>query len=339
MRRVLSVAALAGVAVLGLGSAFVLAGPRAGTPGSGEIAICHATSAEKNPFVENTPDASGILDGHAKHAGDIIPPFVVVEVGGATTRYPGQNMSTIYGAGYTGAEELINHCEIPTAGGVTGSTQTITTTLTHTLPVTVTTPGTTITVPGGTTTREITVTVTIPGQTQTAPGTTTVVTVPTTQTITVTLPERIVTLPERTVTLPERTVTAPAATVTSAADTVTTPARTVTVGGETLSREAVTVTLPAVTATVVGGTTTSVVTVTQPSRLLPEGAVAAAKAVKVTVTTPRRVVRLRAKVIRTIGKTKGGAKKVVVVVIRSNGCPPGTALFNGHCAPIVRGQG
>src|SRR5580765_7899845 len=115
MRRLLLVAALVGVGALGLGSALVMAGPKEGTPGTGGIGIYHATSSAKNPFVYETPDASGILDGHAKHDEDIIPPFVVVGPGG--TSYPGQNMDEVYGGGFTGAQVLLNNCKIPKPGG------------------------------------------------------------------------------------------------------------------------------------------------------------------------------------------------------------------------------
>src|SRR5207249_2443347 len=120
-------------------------------------------------------DASSTdLSGHADHEDDIIPAVGV---------HPPQNMDTIYPGGWTGADILANDCEIPTGGG--GITQTTTTTVTETVPVTVTTPGTTVTVPGDTITREITVTVSAPAQTVTTPGTTTVVTVPSGSTTTV----------------------------------------------------------------------------------------------------------------------------------------------------------
>ena len=162
MRRVISVAAFAVLAALGLGAAFVLAALRDGTPGSGEIAICHSGNGKNFEYL--TPDASGILDGHAKHPDDIIPPFVVIEVGGQTTHYPGQNVARSTGTGSRARRCSQPTCDIPTGGAITGTTQTITTTITQTVPVTVTAPGTTITLPGTTTTKEITVTVTLPGR-------------------------------------------------------------------------------------------------------------------------------------------------------------------------------
>ena len=40
--------------------------------GEGKITICHATSSAKNPYNEITVSVNG-LNGHDKHAGDIIP--------------------------------------------------------------------------------------------------------------------------------------------------------------------------------------------------------------------------------------------------------------------------
>src|SRR6266480_4386647 len=154
MRRLAVFGAAAALSVLGFGAAYVLASPKAAAPGAGKIAICHATGSAKNPFTLETPDASSTdLSGHANHQDDIIPAVGV---------HPPQNMDTIYPGGWTGADILANDCEIPTGGG--GITQTTTTTVTETVPVTVTTPGTTVTVPGDTITREMTVTVSAPAQ-------------------------------------------------------------------------------------------------------------------------------------------------------------------------------
>lgn len=38
-----------------------------------QIAICHATGAEKNPYVEITISEQGVLNGHLPHHDDIIP--------------------------------------------------------------------------------------------------------------------------------------------------------------------------------------------------------------------------------------------------------------------------
>jgi hypothetical protein len=225
MRRLVVVAALVGVGMLGLGSAFVFAGQQrsAVPPGPDKIAICHATGSTKNPFVLETPDASGDLNGHEGHPDDIIPAF---------GDFSGKNMDTLYPGGWLGADILANDCEIPTGGG--GITQTTTVTGPGT---TVTAPGTTVTVPGGTTTREVTVTVSAPSITVTVPGATTTVTVPSGATTTVTLPAQTVTLPAVTQTNP----------------------------GVTVVRDPVTVTREGTTTTVTAGSTPTVVTVSRPN--------------------------------------------------------------------------
>jgi hypothetical protein len=239
------VAALAAVAVLGFGAAYVLAGPGVGTPGTGAIGICHSGNGKQ--FQHITPDASGVLSGHADHPYDIIPPFVYV-LNGTTTTYPGKNVDTLHGAGYTGAEVLANGCRIPTGRvGITTVTEAITE------------PGPTITSPASTTLETVTEKIVVPARTVTAPGTTTVVTVPPGETTTVVLPEHTVTL----------------------------PAATETVGGEHVLRPSETVTLPGTTTTETGGTKTTVVTVTGPDTVV-EGGDRATKEVVVTVTTPSR---------------------------------------------------
>jgi len=67
-----------------------------------KVTICHADNSQKKPYVTNTPDKSGDLDGHNGHNGgvwypgiadhswgDIIPPFYYI--GGF---YPGKNWTT-----------------------------------------------------------------------------------------------------------------------------------------------------------------------------------------------------------------------------------------------------
>ena len=39
----------------------------------GKITICHKTGSTKNPYVEITVSDDATADGHASHAGDIIP--------------------------------------------------------------------------------------------------------------------------------------------------------------------------------------------------------------------------------------------------------------------------
>jgi hypothetical protein len=240
---VVSVAALAAVAVLGFGAAYVVAGSGVGTPGTGAVEICHSGSGKQ--FQHIAPDASGVLSGHADHPFDIIPPFVYV-VNGTTTTYPGKNMDALHGAGYTGAEVLANGCRIP-VGRV----------IVTTVPEAIILPGPMITSPVVTTVETVTEKIVVPARTATAPGTTTVVTVPPGETTTVSLPERIVPLPAATETIngehvvrPAETVTLPETTTTetggakTAVVTVTGP-DTVVEGGEHATREVeVTVTIP-----------------------------------------------------------------------------------------------
>jgi hypothetical protein len=300
MRRLALVLGVSTLMVLGFGAAFVLAGGLSSKQ-SIHITICHSGNGKK--FTEISPDNVGVLRGHLKnHDDDIIPPFAVVDEKGAEIRSPGQNMDKIYGAGFTGAEVLAAGCKIP-EGDVITQTETTEDT---TVPITVTTPDTTVTLPGGTTTENVTVTITVPGDTTTAPGTTTIVTVPSEVTTTVTLPSRTTTL----------------------------PGVTTTVAGQTVERPAETVTLPGTTATVTASGTTTVVTVTGPNQVF-HSPVVVKKRVGVSVKTPRRVVHVAGRVYRVHGK----AKRILVVVVRPRTCPSGTVLFLGRCGAVVRGKG
>jgi hypothetical protein len=44
---------------------------------AGSVAICHATSSAKNPYVLIHPSAKGVVNGHLGHqdAHDVVPPF------------------------------------------------------------------------------------------------------------------------------------------------------------------------------------------------------------------------------------------------------------------------
>jgi hypothetical protein len=217
--------ALASVACLGLGAAYVMAGlEQNGTPATGGIGICHADSSQKNPFVSESPDASSIVggSGHASHPDDIIPPFYYI-VDGTTYFYPGMNMNTLYGAGFTGAQVLANDCNIPTATGGITQTVTTTTTVNQTTTETITEPGTTITVRRFIVRHPVTVTVSVPEHTVTLPGTTTVVTVSPGDTTTVFLPGATQTTPPVTQTLPGETIEHPPYTVTMPAPSPRSP--------------------------------------------------------------------------------------------------------------------
>ena len=239
MRRLAWLVALTGVAFTGAATAYVTAGPAANTAAAAKITICHATSSKTNPFVEESPNADGVLSAHAHHPDDIIPPFELVERG-TTTIYPGKNMDAHYSGGYTSVELLANGCRPPT-----GAVSVIT------VPEAIIEPARTITVPATMTTELIVETFAVPAATETAPETTTVVTVPAQSETTVTFPERTVTLPPTTETVNEETVVRPTETVT----------------------------LPGTTETVTAGATSTVLTVTGPDEVVDEGTVATAQAV------------------------------------------------------------
>ena len=108
MRRVAVLGVLGVLSVLGFGSAYVLAGPKATDE---HVTLCHSGSGKH--FTEITPDGFGALDGHVKNDEfDIIPPFEVTNEKGETVTFGGRNMDGDYN-GFTGAEVLDNHCNIP----------------------------------------------------------------------------------------------------------------------------------------------------------------------------------------------------------------------------------
>jgi hypothetical protein len=355
MRRLLAALVLGAAAVLGLGSGLVVAGLK-GTPDTGAIPICHSGNGKN--FTAQSPDASGVLNGHAGHSYDIIPPFSAVNQDGSTTDYPGQNIDGIYGNGSTGAEVLANGCEVPPEPPTTTeTTETITPTLPTTITTTTTTPPEPPTVTTITTETVVTETVTVPATTVTVPGGTTTVTIPAGDTTTVTTPPNTVTLPAATVTTPGETVTNPAqtvtvpgtttvvtapaaqtTTVTIAPQTVTMPATTVTTNGGTTTNPAQTVTVPGTTTRVTVAGTTKVMTVTTPSTRLVRGGVLASK-IHLALKVHHRIALARAARVLRLVIRHLQPQRVIVVILRPHGCPAGTKLFKGRCAPIVHGSG
>jgi len=291
VRRFFGAFALMCVGSLGVGAAFVLAGP---TQSGAGITFCHGPPGQPTRWNLQTANAESLLSG-TSHAGNahfrnIIPPFVVIR-DGVARHYPGRNMNTIFSGGFTGAQILANHCVLPT-GTNPVITQTVTVTETETVHTTVTAPGTTVTLPGHTTTHVVTLTVTTPGHTVTVPGETTVITVPTLTTTTVTLPERTVTLPGETVTEKGQTVVLPP----------------------------ITVTVPGPTHTITGGTTTTVVTITTPDQTV-GGNVKGPVRLVVTVTTPGRTVTVKRHVIRTVHTYTEREPKTVILKVVHCRCP------------------
>jgi len=98
-------AVLGAVAVVALaGSSLAISAGTAGAEVVDTVTICHRTNSNSNPYVQITPDVSGVLDGHADHTGpvwdptlkaqhitwgDIIPPF---DYDGGS--FPGLNWTT-----------------------------------------------------------------------------------------------------------------------------------------------------------------------------------------------------------------------------------------------------
>jgi uncharacterized repeat protein (TIGR01451 family) len=59
-----------------------------------QVTICHATSSEKNPYVQNHPAIANNGDlqgGHLDHPDDIIPPYTYTDENDAVQQFPGQN--------------------------------------------------------------------------------------------------------------------------------------------------------------------------------------------------------------------------------------------------------
>lgn len=94
-------------ALLGLA---VLSAPAAMAGDSPNVAICHATGSETNPYTTNTVSKTAVVKGfgHGGHDGDIIPSFTYAEkTGGPLLTYPGKNWTT------EGQAILANSCVKP----------------------------------------------------------------------------------------------------------------------------------------------------------------------------------------------------------------------------------
>jgi hypothetical protein len=303
LARLLVFAALFLVGMLGVGAAYVVAKPLKGARGP-QITICRTHGKTFTAVHANLDD----LVKHAnRHSHDIVPPFELVE-GTTTTNFPGINMNSLYGAGFTGAEVLANQCHIPSG---TSPAVTKTETQVESVPVTATVPATTMTLPGTTVTTEVTATVTVPQETVSVAPQSTAVSVEAHQAATVTLPAQTVVLPATTETL-------------NVASTRT----------ETVERPGETVTLPGTTTTVAAADTPTTVTVTGPSQVVREGATAI-EVIGVVLTTPKRVVPVRAHAIKVRGQRRLKRKVLVVSVVRCT-CPPGTRPIDGGCRRIHR---
>lgn len=164
MRKMLAILCFAVVALAGFGAVLVNTG-NAGNKtvhDADHVTICHATGSSSNPYVQISPSASGVFNGHLgkshQDGRDIIPPF----------EYKGKTYSQNWDA--TGQAIWKNGCVKPSTTTTTSTTPTTTTTPTKTTPTT--TVVTTVQSPPSTTTQVTTVTV--PTQTVTTSKTVTV---------------------------------------------------------------------------------------------------------------------------------------------------------------------
>ena len=109
-KRTLAVGLAAGglVSSAGLAAAALTQGTEAPlVQGATKVTICHATSSEKNPYVQlQVDDDSIVREGHGDHEGDIIPPFDYIE-DGKEQRYPGKNWDE------AGQKIHTDGCEVP----------------------------------------------------------------------------------------------------------------------------------------------------------------------------------------------------------------------------------
>jgi len=104
LKKFISALASLGLMLMSLVALSFIAAPAANAGDSPNIAICHATSSETNPFESITVSKTSIVKeaGHGAHEGDIIPSFTYAEKkGDPLITYPGKNWTAegkaIYG--------------------------------------------------------------------------------------------------------------------------------------------------------------------------------------------------------------------------------------------------
>lgn len=106
------------VLVLGAVNSGVVLAQNGNSNAGNKVTICHATGSSTNPYVVITPNANGVINGHAGsgHQGgrDIIPPFSYNDQG-STKQFPGQNWNAAGQATYN------NGCKAPAGGRGSGT--------------------------------------------------------------------------------------------------------------------------------------------------------------------------------------------------------------------------
>lgn len=107
------VAGLVAAVVVALGPSIAIAKTDNGNSNAGnKVTICHATGSQTNPFVQISPNANGVVNGHVSHQDgrDIIPPFTYNDHG-TTKSFPGQNWDA------NGRAIFNNGCKAAEGGG------------------------------------------------------------------------------------------------------------------------------------------------------------------------------------------------------------------------------
>jgi hypothetical protein len=90
-----SIALTAGVTVAALSFGTPVYATNGNSNAGNNVTICHATGSKTNPYVKISPNANGVVSGHAAHQDerDIIPGFHYNDHGTNKT-FPGQNWDT-----------------------------------------------------------------------------------------------------------------------------------------------------------------------------------------------------------------------------------------------------
>ncbi|HVW23171.1 MAG TPA: hypothetical protein VHB51_01650 [Candidatus Saccharimonadales bacterium] len=101
---------IAGLIIIGAPvTAFAATNSNAGN----NVTICHSTGSSSKPYTTVKANPNGIISGHAKHSGDIIPPFTYNDHG-TSKNFAGLNWTV------TGQAILRNGCVVGGSGGGAG---------------------------------------------------------------------------------------------------------------------------------------------------------------------------------------------------------------------------